>query len=271
MQPVRRTVLFIAVAVAAACSDRIAAPVDRPDDVAFSSHNACVLGVSDAQAIALIEALIEAVNDLEADGKLSSGQANALRNHLTNARRHIENGRYCPALAQLNAFKEQVGNFVEDGVLDPEDAGPLLDDADNAIVGLPNRVTIDGPSPAAGVYGAAGASFGPLAPLEGISGEIVLANDGSAEPTRGCHHLLDFPAGAIALIDRGSCLFRVKVLNAQDAGAVAVIIVNSVPGLPVTQGGLNLDVHIPSVMVSDVDGATIKAGLPATGTVSRIE
>jgi hypothetical protein len=135
---------------------------------------------------------------------------------------------------------------------------------------LPNLVTIDAPSPAAGTYGASGAAFGPAPDETGVAGQIVLVNDGSATPTLGCSPLVGFPAGAIALVDRGgtNCGFVLKVSNAQAAGATAVIVVNNVPGAPITMGGTDPAITIPSVMVSQADGATIKAGLPATGRVS---
>jgi hypothetical protein len=38
--------------------------------------------------------------------------------------------------------------------------------------------------------------------------------------------LAGFPAGAVALVQRGTCGFNVKVLNAQAAGASAVIVMN---------------------------------------------
>ncbi len=48
-------------------------------------------------------------------------------------------------------------------------------------------------------------------------------------PSEGCGPIVGFPAGAIALVDRGNCNFADKTLNAQHAGAVAVVIVNNVP------------------------------------------
>jgi hypothetical protein len=261
--------LFLAAVLAASCDGPTPSRLTAPGLAVFAEHGACELGVSDEEAIALIEELIAAVSELEADGSLNSGQANALRNHLENARKHIEAGRYCPALAQLNAFREQVENFVEDGVLEPEEAEPLLGGADDVIEGLPNRVTIDEPSPAAGVYGASGASFGPEPTVAGVTGPVVLVNDGSADPTLACDPPIGFPAGAIALMDRGLCPFVQKVLNAQNAGAVAVIVVNNVAGSPITMGGTSPEAAIPAVMVSLDDGAVIKAGLPATGGVSR--
>jgi hypothetical protein len=133
----------------------------------------------------------------------------------------------------------------------------------------PNAVIVDPPSSAAGQYPASGAAFGPQPTEEGVSGDIVLVDDGSANPTQGCQPLIDFPAGAVALVDRGGCPFVQKVNNAQDAGAVGVIVVNSAPGDPTTMGGTDPDITIPSVMVSLADGNTIKAGLPASGTVAR--
>jgi hypothetical protein len=139
--------------------------------------------------------------------------------------------------------------------------------------GLENLVTIDAPSSAAGTYGATGAAFGPAPTAAGVAGSVVLVNDGSATPTLGCQPLVGFPAGAIALVDRGSppggptCGFTMKVKNAQNAGAVAVIVANNVPGDPITMGGADPTITIPSVMVSQADGTTIKAGLPATGRV----
>lgn len=132
----------------------------------------------------------------------------------------------------------------------------------------PNLVTIDPPSSAAGTYEASGAAFGPAPGPTGIAGAVVVVNDGSAAPTEGCNPLVGFPAGAIALVDRGTCSFVQKVGNAQAAGAVAVIVANNAPGAPITMGGSDPTIVIPAVMVSQADGATIKAGLPATGSVS---
>ncbi|HEX6238010.1 MAG TPA: PA domain-containing protein, partial [Acidimicrobiales bacterium] len=67
---------------------------------------------------------------------------------------------------------------------------------------------------------------------------------------------------------RGTCGFVVKAANAQAAGATAMIVANNAPGAPITMGGTDPAITIPSVMVSQADGTTIKTGLPATGTVS---
>ena len=131
----------------------------------------------------------------------------------------------------------------------------------------PHLVTIDPPSSAAGTYLAAGAAFGPAPSVVGVSGAVVLVNDGAgASNTDGCEPFT-LPTGAIALVDRGNCEFQLKAQNAQNAGASAVIVVNNVAGAPSTMGGTNPAIAIPAVMVSLADGTTIKAGLPATGRV----
>jgi hypothetical protein len=235
----------------------------------------CALGLPDEEALAEIDALLEEVDALEESGALNRGQARALRNHLNNARQQIEAGRSCPALAQLQAFREQVGNFVEDGVLTEEEAAPLLEGVSGVIdgpgeeAGLSVEVAIDPPSASAGVYPGAGASFGPAPTVEGASGDVILVDDGTEVPTHGCEPLVGFPDGAIALLDRGTCPFVQKVGNAQAAGAVAVIVRNNVAGAPATMGGTDPTIEIPAVMVSLADGTVIEAGIPATGTVRR--
>jgi hypothetical protein len=132
----------------------------------------------------------------------------------------------------------------------------------------PNIVTIDAPSSAAGSYEASGASFGPDPTRQGLRGDIVLVDDGSANPTEACNPLVGFPAGSIALVDQGTCSFVQKVGNAQDAGATGVIVVRNVVGLPTNMGGNNPDITIPAVQVSMDFGNTIKEGLPATGEIA---
>jgi len=127
-------------------------------------------------------------------------------------------------------------------------------------------VTVNPPSSAAGTYAAAGADFGPAPSVAGTSGSFALVDDGIAPTSDGCTSFT-LPAGAIAIIDRGNCEFQLKTQNAQNAGASAVVIVNNVAGPASQMGGTNPAIVIPAVQVSQADGATIKSGLPATGSV----
>jgi len=181
-----------------------------------------------------------------------------------------------PATATASCDGDLVGAGFEGlhifDVSDPADPDlvgsvPLIGGA------TPNLVIVDPPSSAAGTYVASGAAFGPTPTEAGFSGAIELVNDGvsappTGTPTDGCESFT-LTAGAIALIDRGLCGFTQKVANAQAAGAGAVIVVNNVAGAPITMGGTDATITIPAVMVSLTDGTTIKAGLPATGTVAR--
>jgi hypothetical protein len=113
-------------------------------------------------------------------------------------------------------------------------------------------------------FGAA-AQFGPPLDATGVTGELELVDDdvvGTGDPagteTDGCEPLVGFTAGNIALVDRGFCGFSVKVKNAQDAGAVGVIVLNNVAGGAGNMTGLDPTITIPSIHVSMGDGVTLK-------------
>lgn len=81
-------------------------------------------------------------------------------------------------------------------------------------------------------------------------------------------------AGKIALITRGACTFSEKIRNAQNAGAAAVIVSNSVAGDAIAMGsdGTPNQPTVFAYMVSITDGAALKAlpeGTPATLTAAR--
>ena len=133
---------------------------------------------------------------------------------------------------------------------------------------LPNFVTVTSPGSIAGDYPASGAAFGPtLATTGPISGNLVLANDGVGATSDACEPLVGFPAGSIALIDRGLCSFVIKAKIAQNAGAIGVVMVNNVGGPPITMAGADPTVVIPTAMVSLDDGTLYKASLPMTVTM----
>ncbi len=73
--------------------------------------------------------------------------------------------------------------------------------------------------------------------------------------------------GDVALIQRGTCTFAVKVANAQSAGAIAVIFVNNVTNPPiVTASGLT-PTQIPAYMISESDGESLKSFIDAHADV----
>jgi PA domain len=205
----------------------------------------------------------------------------ALRFIQTPCGSHTETGVPDPANGRLLVYSSASSNNVGCRGLDiiqvplsnPSAASYLrFEPSGNPRPPFPHFVTIDPPSSAAGTYQASGAAFG-HPPEEGhhIEGDVVLVSDGSADPTLGCGPLVGFPAGAIALVDRGTCTFVQKAHNAQDAGAVAMIVVNNVAGPPIEMGGDDHTIMSAAVMVSLADGTTIKAGLPATGMIGTHE
>ena len=119
------------------------------------------------------------------------------------------------------------------------------------------KVTVNSPVGIAGEYIAVDSNFDFGAPLTGpVTGNLVLVNDGTANPNEGCNALINGAAvnGNIAIIYRGNCNFTDKVKNAEDAGATAVIMVNNIAGPPSTMGGDTETLTIPAVMVSKADG-----------------
>lgn len=112
--------------------------------------------------------------------------------------------------------------------------------------------------------------FGAALDETGVSQDLVLANDGMGVPTNGCEPYLNAAAvnGKIAFVDRGGCPFVVKVKNAQNAGAIGVVVADSMPGCPALgMGGSDPTITIPSVRITNDDGATIKTQL-LLGTVN---
>lgn len=154
----------------------------------------------------------------------------------------------------------------------------------NAIVNTGN-VVWDGPAVTTAAPGLLGASlvgqvvnpplgeleiqtavYGPEVGNAGLSGDIVLVDDGVGNGTDACESLTAASAaavaGKIALIDRGDCTFVSKTLAAQAAGAAAVVIANNVaPGLP-PLGGNDASVTIPTIGISLADGQAIRNELP---------
>src|SRR5439155_1500254 len=68
--------------------------------------------------------------------------------------------------------------------------------------------------------------------------------------------------GAIALVSRGDCTFASKAARAQDAGAVGIIFVDNRPG---EANGVSVRLPLPDAMISDLDGANLRAAMAATG------
>ena len=87
-------------------------------------------------------------------------------------------------------------------------------------------------------------------------------------PANGCDPIAEDLTGQIALIRRGECTFTTKIRNAQEAGAIGVLVYNNVAGDPVAMAHDGTDPFptIPAAMVGKAEGEAM--ALPGSGTVS---
>ncbi|MEW5674739.1 T9SS-dependent M36 family metallopeptidase [Flavobacterium enshiense] len=143
-------------------------------------------------------------------------------------------------------------------------------------VGPAPSLVIAAPSSAAGTYPIVDNGFSPghvAIPLSpGLTAPLVLFNDGMPDTSDACTSATNAAAlsGKIAVIRRGTCAFVEKVKFAQDAGAVAAIVVNNVAGT-ISMGGADATITIPAVSVNMTEGEAIIAAMAngtTTGTLS---
>ncbi len=139
---------------------------------------------------------------------------------------------------------------------------------DNSLSASKN-LKVTAPFAVAGAYETNNSAFGATITFDKpVTGAVVVANDGSADnPSFACNPLTegngDELNGKIAMIDRGGCEFGAKVKNAQNSGAIAVIVCNFEEATISMGGGAQgASVTIPSVMVkkSVCDKLRIYAG-----------
>ena len=103
---------------------------------------------------------------------------------------------------------------------------------------------------------------------------LVDVDDGAfPSPTDGCEAIRNDVKGKIALIDRGTCTFKRKVVNAELAGAIGVVIVNNRVGAPPIMG--NGDpaatmVNIPVLSTTNVAGQLLRARMVTEPVTMRM-
>ena len=114
----------------------------------------------------------------------------------------------------------------------------------------------------ASIYAAAGAEFGPALTSTGKTGAISLTS-----PADGCTAISTTLTGKIAILDRGTCSFIVKVKNAQLKGAIGVIVANNAGDSVIAMGGTDSTITIPSVFIGQTDGVAVKAAAGSNTTI----
>lgn len=158
-------------------------------------------------------------------------------------------------------------------------------DGPNSVLGVPQVLSmgvtpvpalrVSGPNAGsiAGTKQFATANFGPqlgVTPVVADVMPVVSQTTANGLTGPGCGPLTALDAlavrGRIALIDRGVCGFAVKVKNAQNAGAIGVLIGNTQTGTFGNMGGEDPTITIPSLMVTFADSNALKT---ATANRSR--
>jgi hypothetical protein len=131
---------------------------------------------------------------------------------------------------------------------------------------------VNAPAGIAGNYDVGTASFGPALTAAGVTGSVMLANDGAGTVTDACEAI---PAGSlsgnIALVDRGTCTFVTKALNVQAAGAIGMVVADNVAGSPPgDMSGTDSSITISSVRITLDAGNTLKSQLAAGVNVTLL-
>lgn len=136
-------------------------------------------------------------------------------------------------------------------------------------------LTVTAPASVAGTYATGSAAFGPRS--FDRSGELTLVDDGTAPSTSdGCESPFVNELsvnGHIAVIDRGTCSFAAKAKNAEDAGAIGVVIVNNVPGAPPAMGNPTppLTITVPVLSLTQADGDKLKGAMSSSAVSVRMQ
>jgi len=196
-------------------------------------------------------------------------------------------------------FTEAAGNFQADNLgrgglgndfvlAEAQDGGGVNNanfwanpDGDTAIMQMylftsNNGFSVISPSSIAGNYPSKEGSMSINNLLKNVgtkTGQLVLYNDDAGGSMHNaCSVASNNLSGKIALIEYSfvtGCTYRQRVKNAQDAGAIAAIVVGASAN-PSTMGGSDNTITIPAMMIGVNDGATIIA-LLNSGTVVNVK
>ena len=132
-----------------------------------------------------------------------------------------------------------------------------------------NYAIVNTPKSISNYYNAIPAAFGPKK-YPSVTANLVLMQDSNAITYKGCGALQNRASlvGNIALVDRNiSCGYVTQVLNAQNSGAVGVIVIQSSTGTPAQMTGSG-NISIPAVMISLANGNILKSKLTLDSAVN---
>lgn len=145
--------------------------------------------------------------------------------------------------------------------------GPRVTAAVPGVLAPVSNLTISGTAAGAAAreYRVGDASFGPPLSATLVTGQLMPVTDTTGSAGLACTPLS--PAngaavrGNIALVERGTCAFAVKARVVQAAGAIGLVVADNTEGDVTGMSGADPLVTIPSVRVSQADGAALRAAL----------
>lgn len=178
--------------------------------------------------------------------------------------------------AQFNGQKDIYSTFVKDNttgkawtaMTDAERVTSALNDGHLVFTGTNVKAeaplalkpliafNVTAPAAIAGSYDFSTAAYGAEPAPSNFSGPVALAGSDA------CAAVTTHLTGKVALVDRGTCAFVIKSKNLQTAGATAVIIANNAAGT-ISPSGVDDTVTIPTIAITQADGATFKANVGA--------
>ncbi len=194
-------------------------------------------------------------------------------------------------------FTEPAGNFQKDNLgrggigndmvlAEAQDGGGVNNanfwanpDGDTAIMQMylfsaSLNLKINAPSDIAGSYAAKEGAMSTANLLKNVgpkTGQVVYYNDNAAGTSHNaCSTAVNNLSGKIALIkyaQQTNCTYTQRVKNAQNAGAIGVIIIYNT-NKPITMGGSDNTIIIPAVMIGIDDGNKIINQLTLGNTVN---
>ena len=201
--------------------------------------------------------LLAALEDAAADGadviNNSWGGSNGQNPNLSlyNSIFHqLEQNGVILVSAAGNEGEDDNGNVVENSIACPGcvEAGITVGATTTDLVnGIP--VSFSGDT----YFAQASDAFNPSSAISGTAAFTPTGNE------LGCDAWTTNVSGQIAVVSRGTCTFEVKANNAQQAGAIGMVVTNNVAGATITMsmGSATL----PSVMLSMSDGTSLTTAI----------
>jgi hypothetical protein len=144
-------------------------------------------------------------------------------------------------------------------------SGANVSAAASQVLSAPSTLAIRGSAAgdASGNYDVGDASFGPALGAVPVSGQLMPVVDQPDGSGFACSALSPANARAvrhnIALVDRGACAFVDKAKMVQAAGAIGMVVADNQPGDLSGMSGADPAIAIPSVRITQADGAKLKA------------